>query len=65
MVLLTTIQKKLKGVISESQLRYEFDVRYLSKWINKYPNMFPKFVRENKYEIIFNPELYRYEFHKI
>lgn len=40
----------------ETQLRakgvgcYEIDVRYLGRWIKKFPDIFPKFMHEGRYE---------------
>lgn len=40
---------------------YEVDIRSLNKWIEKYPEVFPKFMREGKYVPIFNGDLLRWE----
>jgi len=40
----------------------DIDVRYLDRWINKYPEYFPKFIIKRNYVLIFNNEKLRYEF---
>ena len=66
MILATTIQDRLKPHFNNY---FDFDVRYLDKWIMKYPDLFPKYMRQNKYEVkvvwINNFTEYRYEIHKI
>lgn len=56
-----TIYNKLlsKGVDS-----YEIDVRYLQRWINLYPDCFPKFMLSNFFTAVFNSEKYRWEIWK-
>lgn len=66
MILLTTILNKIeKEIKPEHNLRLDFDCRFLDKWVREYPQCFPKFVKENKYNISFNPNLLRYELNKI
>jgi len=64
MILWTTILNKLSNTVKpDDDLRF-IDIRYLNKWIREYPNCFPKFVLNEEHQIIFNPNLLRYEFHK-
>lgn len=64
MILWTTILDKIKKVIKpDDDIRF-IDIRYLKKWINNYPECFPKYVLTNNYKIYFNPEFYRYELSK-
>lgn len=64
MILWTTILNKISNIIkSDDDLKF-IDIRYLDKWIKKYPNCFPNYVLDNKYNIYFNPNLLRYEFHR-
>jgi hypothetical protein len=66
MILLTTILDKIeKEIKPEHNLRFDFDCRFMDKWIREYPQCFPKFVKENRYNIIFNRNLLRYELNKI
>lgn len=64
MILGQTIYKRLTKSVGKN-ITYDFDIRYLSKWIDKYPECFPKFIRENNYKIIFNSEKLRYELFKL
>lgn len=64
MILLTTIQNKLELHISKATLRFEFDVRYMKRWIEEYPQCFPNFIINGNYKTIFNYEKLRYEFHR-
>lgn len=43
---------------------YDIDVRYLQKWIRSYPELFPKFIIENKYELNFNNETLQWEIYE-
>lgn len=45
-------------------LRFEFDIRFLQKWIDLYPDVFPDFIKQNNYKTIFNHKKLRYEFIK-
>lgn len=65
MVLINTVLKKLYKIISPEVLRFEFDCRYLNRWIREYPDYFPSFVREGNYSIVFNSLKLRYELWKI
>lgn len=64
MILLETIQKRLSRHVDSRVLRYELDCRYLDRWIREYPDVFPRFIRENRFNIVYNYKLIRYEFHK-
>jgi hypothetical protein len=44
---------------------YDIDVRYLQKWIRLYPELFPKFIIENKYELKFNYDFLQWEIYEI
>ena len=59
MILLDTILKRIPSL-----KYYEFDVRNLNRWIEHYPNCFPKFIIKGNYSVIFNSKLLRYELHK-
>lgn len=64
MILWTTILNKLSTNLKpEDDLRF-VDIRYLDKWIRKYPFCFPKFVLNNNHNIYFNPNKLRYELHR-
>jgi hypothetical protein len=68
MILATTIQERLRLLVPTPEtLVYDFDVRYLSRWIQAYPSVFPKYVRENKYkiEIVLLHGDYRYEIRRL
>lgn len=65
MILWDTILIKLKEKINDDQISRFIDIRYLSKWINLYPECFPKFVINDNHKIIYDPEKIKYEFHKI
>lgn len=51
--------KYIKWERLENKLRekgvngYDIDIRYLKRWIDKYPDIFPKFMREDRYEPYF------------
>lgn len=64
MILWDTILNKIESKINDVSVTRFIDIRYLDKWINLYPECFPDFILNNKHEIIFNYEKYRYEFHK-
>lgn len=40
---------------------FEIDIRYLDRWIKKYPECFPRFMLENNYTATFNWKLLRWE----
>lgn len=65
MILGTTIQNKLKPHFKNY---FDFDIRYLDRWINNYPNLFPKFMIKGNFEakIVWNKDFtnYRWEIHK-
>lgn len=65
MILLTTLTKKLEKIIGKNTIYKEFDCRYLQKWIRLYPEIFPNYVKNNKYSITFNYEKLRYEINKV
>lgn len=65
MILLETIKNKLEKHIGYKELYQSFDCRYMQKWINLYPDCFPKYVKNGKYYIEFNGSNLRYEIHKI
>lgn len=61
MILWYTILDRIKKVIlPEDDIRF-IDIRYLDKWINKYPQCFPTYVINKNYVINFIPEKLRYE----
>ena len=65
MILWNTIYKRIEEQIEvKTELRFAIDIRYLGSWITKYPICFPKFMREGKYSIFFNPEKLRYEINR-
>jgi hypothetical protein len=65
MILGTTIQNRLKPHFENY---FDFDIRYLDRWINSYPNLFPKFMKDKKFEakFIWNKDFtdFRWEIHK-
>jgi len=65
MVLWFTILTKLETEINDYSVSRFIDIRYLNKWVTKYPQCFPKFVVRNQHRIEFNSKKLRYEFHKI
>ena len=65
MILLTTLTKRLEKIIGNDKVYKEFDYRYLQKWIKLYPKIFPNYVKDNKYSIVFNYQKLRYEIYKI
>jgi len=65
MILLTTLTKKLEKIVGKNTVYKEFDCRYLQKWIRLYPEIFPNYVKNNKYFITFNYEKLRYEINKL
>lgn len=66
MILGTTIQNKLKPYFDNY---FDFDIRYLDRWVKQYPNLFPKFILEGNYEskFVWNKDFtdFRWEIHKI
>ena len=64
MILLTTITKRLEKITGNDKVYKEFDCRYLQKWIRLYPNCFPRYMLNNKYNISFNYLKLRYEIQK-
>lgn len=62
MILWDTIYRKL---INKGAHYYDIDVRYLSKWIRLYPEIFPKFIKCGNYDLKFNYNLLRWELYKI
>jgi len=65
MVLWFTILTKLETEINDISISRFIDVRNINKWIEKYPQCFPKFVVRKQYRIEFNAKKLRYEFHKV
>lgn len=65
MILLETIKSKLEKHIGYEEVYKSFDCRYMKRWIDLYPNCFPKYVRESNYTIHFNWLKMRYEINKI
>ena len=65
MILLTTLTKRLEKITDNDKVYKEFDCRYLQKWIRLYPEIFPNYVKNNQYFIIFNYEKLRYEINKL
>ncbi len=65
MILNSTILSRLQNVICDNEiLQYDYDIRYLDKWIKKYPSVFPKFMLKDNFQPIFNWELNRWEIYK-
>lgn len=64
MILNETIINRLEKV-KGSSIYPNYDIRYLEKWIEKYPQCFPKWMLKGNYKLIFNLELLRYEIYKI
>lgn len=62
MILLDTLLKKLE--LNGVNTRLEVDARYLSKWVKLHPTLFPKYMIEGNFNIIFNEKLLRYEISK-
>jgi len=70
MILATTIQNRLLKVVeSPETFCYDFDIRYLQRWVNLHPQCFPKFILKGKFEpkFIWNDKLedFSWEIHKI
>lgn len=65
MILGDTIYKRLNKIHNSKSFRYEFDIRYLSKWIKLYPDQFPNYVIDGNYELLFNSNKLRYEIYPI
>jgi len=62
MILGTTIQDRLEKVCeTPSTFRFDFDIRYLAKWIRLHPSVFPKYVLEGNYNLNFNWVKLRWE----
>jgi hypothetical protein len=64
MVLVDSCLDKLSKIVSKEVLRFEFDCRYLTKWVTLCPQCFPLFVRKGEYTLFFNPSKIRYELWK-
>lgn len=63
MILSTEIQnniEKLRGC----SLYPDYDVRYLNRWIEEYPSCFPNYIKENRYNTIFNWQTLEYEIYE-
>lgn len=66
MILATTIQERLKSVCeSPDTFMYDFDIRYLQRWINSFPFCFPKFILSGTYESYYNADKMRWEIKKV
>lgn len=65
MILLETIKNKLEKHIGYEEVYKSFDCRYMKRWIDLYPDCFPKYVQNNQYSIEFNWDKMRYEIHKL
>jgi len=65
MRLIDTCFNKLSKFIPPNTLRFEFDCRYLNRWIKEYPQCFPSFVVRGNYSIVFTSLKLRYELWKI
>ena len=52
--------EKIKG----SSIYPDYDIRYLKKWIDEYPQCFPKWMLKGNYEPIFNWELLQWEIYE-
>ncbi len=62
MILGNTIQDRLRKVVESIEtFTYDFDIRYMQKWINKHPQCFPKFMLNGNYEAYFNGDKMRWE----
>lgn len=64
MILLTTITKRLEKITGNDKVYKGFDCRYMDKWIKLYPDCFPRYMLNNKYNITFNYLKLRYEIYK-
>ena len=64
MILLTTLTKRLEKITDNDKVYKEFDCRYMDKWIKLYPDCFPIYMLNNKYNITFNYLKLRYEIQK-
>jgi len=60
MILGITIQNRLEIALNRS-LYPDFDIRYLTRWINEAPKVFPKFILTGNYESFYNPIKMRWE----
>lgn len=63
MILAETIQDRLTKEVGKS-IVYDFDIRYLGKWLRNYPQCFPKYMLKENFTPIFNAVKYRWEVHK-
>jgi hypothetical protein len=66
MILSDTIIKRLEKESGKS-LYPHYDVRYLGKWVEEYPQCFPKYVVSGNFEVKVvwtTSGEYRYEIHK-
>ena len=60
MILGITIQTRIEKELGRS-IVYDFDIRYLQRWINQFPKIFPRFIHNNNYTSYYNPEKMRWE----
>ena len=60
MILAKTIQDRLT-IEKGKSVCFDFDVRYLGKWIEKYPKIFPSYMLNGNFTPYFNPVKYRWE----
>jgi len=62
MILGTTIYDRIQKVCeSPSTLMYDYDIRYLGRWMKKHPQCFPKFMLKEKFQPTYNWEKCRWE----
>ena len=64
MILANTIIDKIEKVKGGS-ITFDFDIRYLQRWINEFPQCFPKFIIKGNFQPIFNWGKMRWEIYKI
>lgn len=65
MILGSSIYSKLIAAgENPKNLRYDFDIRYLQKWIKKYPSIFPKYILSGNYFLKFDWNKTRWEIYK-
>jgi len=60
MILGTTIQNRL-DIAQGSPVGFDFDIRYLGRWLIIYPECFPKFMLNENFTTVFNGNLLRWE----
>lgn len=48
-------------LLSKGVKGFEIDVRYLQRWVQLFPEVFPKCVVNGNFTTVFNPDKYRWE----